>query len=108
MGWAATPLTEVADVVLPIRPHAEKDGTLVNVDRRIQRLEAAFPGPTGVRAGIDVLTDLLGTLDRRWKGLSVEEVFNRLAETIDGLDGRALDDLPVEGLELSARLEESA
>ena len=108
MGWAATPLTEVADVVLPIRPHAEKDGTFVNVDRRIQRLEAAFPGPTGVRAGIDVLTDLLGTLDRRWKELSLEEVFDRLAETVDDLNGHGLDDLPVDGLALSERLEESA
>ena len=105
MGWAETPLTRAADVVLPIRMHAEKDGTLVNSEYRLQKLEAAFPAATGIRSGIGVLTDLLGSLDRRWKGLGSAEVFARLAETVDGLDGYELDSLPPDGVGLAVRKE---
>ena len=43
-AWAAThPLTEIADVVLPGRIHAEKDGTFVNLQNREQEIAAAYP-----------------------------------------------------------------
>ncbi len=100
MGWAETPLTAAADMVLPIAPHPEKSGTYVNSNGRLQRFEAAFPAPAGVRAGISVLSDLLGALDRRWKDLSVEQVFDRMAGSIEGLYGRSLEDLPAAGISL--------
>ena len=53
LGWADTPLSRAADVALPTATHAEKDGTFVNVERRLQRLPrrlpAAGPGAAGGR-----------------------------------------------------------
>ena len=102
LGWASTPLTEVADVVLPIATHAEKDGTFVNSQRRLQRFRSAFPAPAGVRSGVDALLDLLGRLGPEWKDLSTAQVFDRMAETIPALSGLAFDSIPAHGSPLDA------
>ena len=50
-GWADSPLAQAADVALPVAHHAEKDGTFVNVEWRLQRFARAFPPPGQARAG---------------------------------------------------------
>jgi predicted molibdopterin-dependent oxidoreductase YjgC len=45
LGWADSPLARAADVALPITTHAETGGTFVNVERRLQRFDRAFPAP---------------------------------------------------------------
>ncbi len=97
LGWASTPLTEVADVVLPIATHAEKDGTFVNSQRRLQRFRAAFPAPAGVRSGVEALVDLLGRLGPEWQGLTTAQVFDRMAATVPAFAGMTFDSLPAHG-----------
>ena len=58
-GWADSPLARLADVVLPTATAAEREGTYVNVDRRVQRFVRAFPAPAQVRTTLEVLADLL-------------------------------------------------
>jgi NADH dehydrogenase/NADH:ubiquinone oxidoreductase subunit G len=42
-SWNANhPLTEIADVVIPAAIHAEKDGTYINVQGKVQRIHQAF------------------------------------------------------------------
>jgi NADH-quinone oxidoreductase subunit G len=100
IGWAETPLAEVADVVLPTTTHAEGDGSFVNSHMRLQRFRSAFPAPAGVRSGHEVLLDLLGRLGPGWRGQSIEQVFERMADSIPAFAGLSFDSLPAVGVAL--------
>jgi NADH-quinone oxidoreductase subunit G len=78
-GWADSPLAQAADVALPVATHAEKDGTFVNVEWRVQRFERAFPPPGQARPAVEALTELLARYDARWANLGAAAVFDRLA-----------------------------
>ena len=57
-------MREHADVVFPAEAYAEKEGTLVHPDGRVQRLRPAIgrPGPldAGVRPGWQVIAEVAG------------------------------------------------
>jgi len=64
-------LREHATVVFPAESYAEKEGTLVHPDGRLQRLRQAIGRPGAVRAGWQVLAELekrvaSGTLRTSW------------------------------------------
>jgi NADH-quinone oxidoreductase subunit G len=99
-GWADTALAQAADLSLPLATHAEKDGTFVNVEHRLQRFRAAFPPPGQVRTGVEVLTDLLARYEPGWAGLGTGAVFDRMARELPGFAGLSFDRLPATGVEL--------
>ncbi len=100
LGWADTPLSRVADVVLPVATHAEKDGTFVNVEWRLQRFEQAFPPAGQTRPAAEVLADLLDRFEEGWAGATTEQVFARLADELAAFRGLTLDRLPATGVAL--------
>jgi NADH-quinone oxidoreductase subunit G len=108
-GWADSPLAEAADLALPVATHAEKDGTFVNSQQRLQRFRRAFFPPGQARSGAEVLTDLLDRIEARmqarlepgWAGLSTGAVFARLAAAVPAFAGLAYESLPAEGVELA-------
>src|SRR5439155_13110340 len=51
-------IREHADVVFPAESYAEKEGTVVHPDGRLQRLRPAIARPGAVRAGWQVLAEL--------------------------------------------------
>jgi NADH-quinone oxidoreductase subunit G len=51
-------LAEHASVIFPAEAYAEKDGTVVHPDSRLQRLRAAIARPGAVRAGWSVIAEL--------------------------------------------------
>ena len=51
-------LKEHANVVFPAQSEAEKEGTLVHPDGRVQRLRSAIGNPGEVSAGWSVLAEL--------------------------------------------------
>jgi predicted molibdopterin-dependent oxidoreductase YjgC len=53
-----TDTARYADVVLPGSAFAEKDGTFVNTERRIQRVRKACDPPGQARADLDILVEL--------------------------------------------------
>jgi len=53
-----TDTARYADVVLPGSSFAEKDGTFVNTERRIQRVRKACDPPGRARADLDILVEL--------------------------------------------------
>jgi NADH-quinone oxidoreductase subunit G len=108
MGWAETPLTAVADLALPSATHAEKQGTFVNVQGRLQRFERAFPPPGEARPGVDILVDLLRRFDPRWETLDTAQIFKRFATTRLGMPSAELDRLPAHGFEAAPKAEEQA
>ncbi|HWM90586.1 MAG TPA: 2Fe-2S iron-sulfur cluster-binding protein [Thermoanaerobaculia bacterium] len=99
-GWADSPLAKVADVALPVATHAEKDGTFVNAEWRVQRFVAAFPAPAQVRSTVEALSDLLGRFDPKWAGLTPEKVFDRIAADVPAFVGLKWSTLPATGAAL--------
>ncbi|HEY8022434.1 MAG TPA: 2Fe-2S iron-sulfur cluster-binding protein [Thermoanaerobaculia bacterium] len=100
-GWADSPLAQAADLALPLAHHAEKDGTFVNVEWRLQRFRRAFPPPGQVRSGVEALGDLLARFETGWENLTAAAAFGRLAEAVPAFAGLAFDRLPAEGVELA-------
>ncbi len=75
-------LTETArwaDVVLPGSSFAEKSGTYVNTERRIQLTENALEPPGDARRDLDILTDLSNRLGLRTSWRKPEEVMREIA-----------------------------
>ena len=100
-GWADSPIARVADLCLPVATHAEKDGTFVNAEWRVQRFTAAFPSPGQVRPAIEILGDLLSRWEPRWAGLSASAVFNRIAAEVPAFVGLQWGSLPATGASLN-------
>jgi NADH-quinone oxidoreductase subunit G len=77
------PLVQRADVVVPTTCWAEKDGTIMNRDGRIQRLRPLVAPPAGTRSELGFLQELLVALGVRRHVVSAEAVFR---EAFPGLD----------------------
>jgi NADH-quinone oxidoreductase subunit G len=100
LGWADTPLAKAADVALPLATHAEKAGTFVNVEGRVQHFAAAFPPPGEVLPGVEALADLAARFDPAWRGATPESVFDRLAAAVPAFAGLSHQTLPATGAPL--------
>ncbi len=86
-------LTETArdaDVVLPALAYAEKDGTVCNLEGRVQRLHAAVRAPGEARNEGQVMTGLARRLGVEWTPGSWEEVFQDAAAEVPGLAAGAV------------------
>jgi len=99
-GWADSLLAQAADVALPVANHAEKDGTFVNVEWRVQRFERAFPPPGQARPAVEALSELLARYDPRWANLTAPAVFDRLAAAVPAFAGLSWRHLPATGAAL--------
>ena len=55
-----------ADVIFPAASFAEKEGTFTNLERRIQKVNAASPTPGLARADWQIFRDLAGRMKERW------------------------------------------
>lgn len=100
-GWADSPLAQAADVALPVATHAEKDGTFVNVEWRVQRFERAFPPPGQARPAVEALSELLARYDARWANLTAPAVFDRLAAALPAFAGLSWHRLAATGAALA-------
>jgi NADH-quinone oxidoreductase subunit G len=98
MGWADTPLARAADVVLPVATHAEREGTFVNSQSRLQRFERAFPAPSQVRPAVEALADLLARFDPKWAAVNTATAFDLLAEEVDRFSGLRWSAIPPQGV----------
>ena len=94
-------LTETArwaDVVLPASSFAEKTGTYVNTERRIQLAEAALDPPGSARRDLDILVELSNRLGLKTTWSEPEDVMREIASvtpswrgvTYAGLKGAGL------------------
>ena len=110
MGWADTPLARVADIALPVATHAEREGTFVNVEGRLQRFSPAFPPPSQVREALSVLGELLARFRPDVAGRSIAEVFADMAAQRPAFAGRRGEAIPATGtvLESIARVAPAA
>jgi NADH-quinone oxidoreductase subunit G len=101
MGWADTPLARVADVVLPAATHAERDGTFVNSQSRLQRFSRAFPAPSQARPGVEILAELLARFEPKWGSIDAATAFDLLAEEVERFADLRWRALPPHGISLA-------
>jgi NADH-quinone oxidoreductase subunit G len=82
-----------ADVVLPAATFAEKDGTVTNLERRVQRITAAVACPGQARPDWRILTDVANAMGGGWSYTSAAEVFGEIVGTVPLYRGLGFDDL---------------
>jgi NADH-quinone oxidoreductase subunit G len=91
-------LREHANVVFPAESHAEKEGTVVHPDGRVQRLRTAIGHPGQVRAGWRVLMELSRQLGLDTGVLTSGMAFAQLVEAVPFYAGLTLDELGARGV----------
>jgi NADH-quinone oxidoreductase subunit G len=98
-------LREHADVVFPAESYAEKEGTLVHPDGRVQRLRSAIGHPGDVRAGWWVLAELSKRIGLDAGVLTSSMAFARLAEAVPFYRGLTLETIGGRGVRWPEREE---
>jgi NADH-quinone oxidoreductase subunit G len=91
-------LREHANVVFPAESHAEKEGTVVHPDGRIQRLRTATGHPDEVRGGWRVLAELSQRLGLDTGVLTSGMAFAQLVEAVPFYAGLTLEEIGGRGL----------
>jgi predicted molibdopterin-dependent oxidoreductase YjgC len=89
-----TETAQMADVVLPALVSPEKDGTVTNIEGRVQRLHAAVLGPGEARSDWAILSVLAARLGKTIAYGGWEEIFDEMRSLIPGLDIDARVPLP--------------
>jgi NADH-quinone oxidoreductase subunit G len=91
-------IREHANVILPAESHAEKEGTVVHPDGRMQRLRLAIAHPGEVRASWSVIADIAkrGGLDLHV--LSSGMAFEQLVEAVPFYEGLTLEEIGGRGV----------
>jgi NADH-quinone oxidoreductase subunit G len=84
-------LARHADVIFPAESSAEKEGTVVHPDGRLQRLRAAIKHPGEVRAGWQVLTDMATATGVETGILTAGMAFQQLTKAVPFYAGLTLD-----------------
>ena len=93
-----TPTAELAHVVLPGAAFAEKDGTFVNTERRVQRVRKAVEPPGEARADWDIISELCRRMGYESNYNSPKEIQDEIAAVTPSYGGITYDRIEGEGL----------
>jgi len=93
-----TETAKLAQVILPACSFAEKEGTMTNAERRVQRLMAAEEPAKESLPDWQVLTELCGRLGCRTKYGSAREILQEINELVPVYAGITYERLEKEGL----------
>jgi NADH-quinone oxidoreductase chain G len=97
-----TPTAQAAHVVFPVAAFAEKDGVVVNCERRLQKSTRALSPRRGARADWEVFQAVAQALGAGWKYRSTEDVFREIARLVPGYQGASWSALLPDGWTWSA------
>ncbi|MDQ6605022.1 MAG: NADH-quinone oxidoreductase subunit NuoG [Actinomycetota bacterium] len=92
-----------ADVVFPAESHAEKDGTVVHPDGRLQRLRTAIAHPGQVRAGWQVLSKIAEGVGYDLGVLTSPMAFKQLVAEVPFYAGLTLEEIGGRGARWTER-----
>jgi predicted molibdopterin-dependent oxidoreductase YjgC len=92
-----TDSSRLADVVLPAEGFAEKDGTVTNLEGRVQRVNRVVSGPGQTRPDWSVLDDLAARMGNPLGLGSAEGIAKEIAEVAPAYRGVTWDLLDFEG-----------
>jgi NADH-quinone oxidoreductase subunit G len=80
VGTNDGPVSRAAHAVLPSASFAERGGTFVNQDGRVQRFHAGFPPRGKSRDPIGILTELANRLGADWNFTDERSVFREMSQ----------------------------
>lgn len=95
-----TETAKLADVILPMKSYAEKDGTFTNSERRVQRVRHAVSIDGDVRSDYDVFADIARRMGYNQPTLTASEIFAEaasLAPMLGGISYERLESAEVGG-----------
>jgi NADH-quinone oxidoreductase subunit G len=101
-------LAEHANVVFPADTYAEKDGTVVHPDGRIQRLRTAIAHPGQVRAGWWVIAEVAKRCGLDLGVLTASMAFRQLVDATPYYEGLTLEEIGGRGVRWPEREQASA
>ena len=101
-------IREHADVVFPAESYAEKDGTVVHPDGRIQRLRTAIAHPGAVRAGWWALAELEKRLGFDSHVLTSGIAWAQIVEAVPFYGGLTLEEIGGRGVRWPEREQAAA
>jgi len=93
-----TETARVADVVLPSKCFAEKEGTFSNTERRVQRVHKAVDPPGQVKDDWDILCGVAQKMGYDMNYADSEAIFNEIAAVTPSYAGITYDRIETEGL----------
>ncbi|MCF7935050.1 MAG: molybdopterin-dependent oxidoreductase [Synergistales bacterium] len=93
-----TETARLADVVLPAACLPEKDGTLTNTTRTVQRVRKAVDAPGAARPDWAITTALAGAMGADWAFRGPEEIFQAIAACTPSYAGISYERLEEGGL----------
>jgi NADH-quinone oxidoreductase subunit G len=96
-------VAEYADVVFPAESYAEKEGTIVHPDGRLQRLRPAIAHPGDVKAGWSVIAALALRLGLDLGVLSAATASNQLFAAVPFYAGLTLEEIGGRGVRWQER-----
>lgn len=94
-----TETAEFADVVLPSRCFAEKDGTFTNTERRVQRIRKAVDGPAGTRDDWEIICTLSAEMGHPMAYSHPAEIMDEIASLTPIYGGMSYDRLDDVGIQ---------
>ena len=93
-----TETARMADVVLPSRCFAEKEGTFTNSERRVQRVRQAVPPPGEARYDWEILCDLADRMGHPMAYADSEAVFEEIRKVTPSYAGVTYARIEEEGI----------
>jgi NADH-quinone oxidoreductase subunit G len=91
-------LREHADVIFPAESSAEKEGTIVHPDGRLQRVRIAIAHPDGVRAGWSVIAEVAKRAGLDTGVLTSSMAFAQLVRAVPFYEGITLEAIAGRGV----------
>lgn len=82
-----TETARYADVILPGRSYAEKEGTFTNTERRVQRVRKAVEGPAGPKLDTEIFTEVMNRMGYAQPPMSAAEVMDEVASLTPSYGG---------------------
>ncbi len=101
-------VAEHAHVVFPAESHAEKEGTVVHPDGRLQRLRAAIAHPGEVRAGWSVIAEIARRVGLDLRVLTSGMAFAQLVDAVPFYAGLTLEEVGGHGVRWPLREQAAA
>ncbi|MFC1833925.1 molybdopterin-dependent oxidoreductase [Thermodesulfobacteriota bacterium] len=92
-----SPTSRMAHCVLPASSFAEKEGTMTNIEHRVQKLNQVLSPPGEARPDWSILESVATAMGRPMGYFSAEDIFNEMAISIPFYRGLRIKDLEGDG-----------
>lgn len=103
IGTRTNQWTNIADVVLAGQTHAEKEGTFINKNSRVQRIQRAVKAPDETKPEWQILSELMQTLEKETHFQSAAEIFDALGASIPAFEKLTFEQVGDDGCWVSTK-----